>query len=199
MSSTHINVCHPPFVDGSNCDYWKTCIRIHLKELGGNLWKIVDEGYVVLNSANPTQIDNDNLLGDAQAMNVLIRALCIDECHRVCKLETAHEIWLMLMESHESTSTIKSAKLFICKGKFKKSALLYNEDLNTTFSQLNNIVNELNDLCFDVPNADVSYKFLRALSPKYEAIVKLLVRSNLKDTSILEILGEILTHDIFKQ
>jgi hypothetical protein len=199
MSSTHINVAHPPFVNGSNCDYWKTCMRIYLKTLGGNLWKIVDAGYVVLNLANPTEVDNVNLLGDAQAMNVLIRALCIDECHKACKLETAHEIWLMLMEAHEGSSTVKSEKLFICKGKFEKFALLTNEDLNTTFSRLNNIVNELKDLGFDVPDVDISHKFLRALPLKYETIVTLLVRSNLKDTFVSEILGEILTHDIFKQ
>jgi hypothetical protein len=103
------------------------------------------------------------------------------------------------MEAHEDTSTIKSAKLFICKGKFEKFALWPNEDLKTNFSRLNNIVNELKDLGFEVPDVDISHKFLRALPPKYETIVTLLVRSNLKETSPSEILGEILTRDIFKQ
>jgi hypothetical protein len=53
---------------------------------------VVDEGYVILNEANPSQVDNENLLANAQAMNVIIRALCIHEYHRVCKLETAHEM-----------------------------------------------------------------------------------------------------------
>jgi hypothetical protein len=60
-------------------------------------------------------------------------------------------------------------------------------------------VNELKDLGFDVPNVDISHKFLRALPPKYETIVTLLVRSNLKTTTPSEVLGEVLTHDIFKQ
>jgi hypothetical protein len=60
-------------------------------------------------------------------------------------------------------------------------------------------VNELKDLKFDVPNVDISHKFFRALPPKYGTIVTLLVRSNLKTISPSEILGEILTHDIFKQ
>jgi hypothetical protein len=57
------------------------------------------------------------------------------------------------------------------------------------FSRLNNIMNELKDFGFDVPNVDVSHKFLRASPPKYETIATLLMRSNLKT----------ITHDIFKQ
>jgi hypothetical protein len=76
---------------------------------------------------------------------------------------------------------------------------LPNEELKDSFSRHNNIVNKLKDLEFDVPEVDISHKFLRALPPKYETIVTLLVRSNLKTITLLEVLGEVLTHDIFKQ
>jgi hypothetical protein len=38
MTTSHINVGHAPLFDGdgSNFDYWKTCIRIHLKANGWN-------------------------------------------------------------------------------------------------------------------------------------------------------------------
>jgi hypothetical protein len=154
---------------------------------------------VILNEANPSQADNENRLADAQAINVVIRALCIPEYHRVCKLETAHEMWEKLMEAHEGTPNVKSAKSFICKGKFEKFALLPNKELKDNFSRLNNIVNELKDLVFDVPEVDISHKFHRALPPKYDTIVTLLVKSNLKTITPLEVLGEVLTHDIFRQ
>jgi hypothetical protein len=200
MATNLVNVGHAPFFDGdgSNFDYWKTCMKIHLKAMSGIIWKVVDEGYVILNEGNPTQVDNKNLLANAQAMNVIIRALCIREYHRVCKFETAHEMWGKLIEAHEGTSNVKSAKLFIYKGKFEKFALLSNEELKDN-SHLNNIVNELKDLRFDVPDVDISHKFLRALPSKYETIVTLLVRSNLKTTIPSEILGEVVTYDIFKQ
>jgi hypothetical protein len=60
-------------------------------------------------------------------------------------------------------------------------------------------VNELKDLRFDVPKVDISHKFLRALPSKYETSVTLLVRSNLKTITHSEVLGEVLTHDTFKQ
>jgi hypothetical protein len=137
---------------------------------------VVNEAFVILNETNPTQVDNENILANAQAMNVIIHALCIHEYHRVCKLETAHEMWGKLIKAHEGTSNVKSAKLFICKAKFEKFALLPNEELKDSFSRLNNIVNELKDIRFDVPDVDISHKFLRALPPKYETIVTLLVR-----------------------
>jgi hypothetical protein len=108
-------------------------------------------------------------------------------------------MWRKLIEAHEGTSNVKSDKLFICKGKFEKFALLPNEELKDNFSHVNNIVNELKDLGFDVLEVDISHKFCRALPPKYETIVTLLVRSNLKTITPLEVLGEVLTHDIFKQ
>jgi hypothetical protein len=82
---------------------------------------------------------------------------------------------------------------------FEKFALLPNEELKDSFSRLNNIVNKLKDLRFDGPEVDISHKFLRDLPPKYEIIVTLLVRSNLKTITPSEVLGEVLTHDIFKQ
>jgi hypothetical protein len=201
MVTSHVNVDHAPLFDGDGSifDYWKTCVGIHLKAMGGTLWKVVDEGLVILNETNPTQVDNENILANAQAMNVIIRALCIHEYYRVCKLETAHEMWGKLIEAHEGTSNGESAELFICKGKFEKFALLSNEELKDSFSHLNNIVNELKDLKFDVPDVDISHKFLRALPPKYKTIVTFLVRSNMKSISPSEVLGEVLTHDIFKQ
>jgi hypothetical protein len=45
----------------------------------------------------------------------------------------------------------------------------------------------------------ISHKFLRALPTKYETIVTLFVRSNMKTITPSKVLGEILTHDIFKQ
>jgi hypothetical protein len=200
MVTNHINVGHATYFDGngSNFDYWKTCMRIHLKAMGGIIWKVVDNGYVILDEANP-QVVNENILANGQAINVIIHALCIREYHRVCNLETAHEMWGKLIEAYEGTLNVKSVKLFICKGKFEKFALLPNEELKDCFSRLNNIVNELKDLRFDVLKVDISHKFLRALPPKYETIVTLLVRSNLKTTTPSEVLGEVLTHDIFKK
>jgi hypothetical protein len=46
---------------------------------------------------------------------------------------------------------------------------------------------------------DFTHKFLRSLPEKNDTIVTMLVRSNLTTTSPTEVLGEILTQDIFQK
>ena len=67
------------------------------------------------------------------------------------------------------------------------------------FNRLNDIVNELKGLGFEVPDADFSHKFLRSLPERYDTIVTLLVRSNVKTATPTQISGEVLTHDMFKK
>ena len=64
-----------PETDVSPNSYWKTRMMIYFKALGGILWPIVEDVYVILNPESPTNADNDNTLADAQAMNVLFSAL----------------------------------------------------------------------------------------------------------------------------
>ena len=74
-----------------------------------------------------------------------------------------------------------------------------NEEISNAFARLNNIANELKGLGFDVTNMDISNLFLIVLPSGYDTIVTLFVRFDLKNTSSLEIMGEILNHDMFKK
>jgi hypothetical protein len=114
-------------------------------------------------------------------------------------LEKANEIWEKLMEIYEGTSTVKEAKLYVYKGKFNEFTMKKDEDVSTMFNRLNDIVNELRCLDFNVTNKDFSHKFLRCLPKKYETIVTLLVRIDLNKMTPTEVLGEVQTHDLFKQ
>jgi hypothetical protein len=73
------------------------------------------------------------------------------------------------------------------------------ESVSEMFNRLNEIVNELKGIGFNVQDVDFTHKFLRSLSEKYDTIVTMLVRSDLTSTSPIEVLGEILTQDIFKK
>ena len=67
------------------------------------------------------------------------------------------------------------------------------------FNRLNDIVNELKGLGFEVPDADFYHKFLKSLPKRYDTIMALLVRSNVKIATPTQILGEVLTHGMFKK
>jgi hypothetical protein len=140
-----------------------------------------------------------NVLTNDQAMNMLYDALDINEFNHIKNLTTAQEIWTKLMEIHERTTIVKSAKLYVCKGKFEQFLMKEDESVSDMFNWLNEIVNELKGLGFNVPDVNFTHKFLRSLQEKYDTIVTMLVRSDLTTTSPNEVLGEILTQDLFKK
>jgi hypothetical protein len=169
------------------------------KAMGGKIWPIVKDGFVVLKEDELSPSDNENVLTNDQAMNVFYDALDINEFNRIKNLTTTHEIWTKLMEIHEGTTIVKSAKLYVCKGKFEQFLMKEDESVSDMFNRLIEIVNELKGLGFNVPGVDFTHKFLRSLPEKYDTIVTMLVRSDLTTTSPTEVLGEILTQDIFKK
>jgi hypothetical protein len=193
------HVGKPPFFDGNNYDYWKTRMTAHLKAMGRKIWKIVIEGYVILDEESMTKQDEENELLNDQAINVLYSALDIGEFNRVKRLESAHGIWEKLEEIDEGSNTVKESKLYIFKSKFSEFAMNKDEDVPTMFNRLNDIVNELKCLGFIVPDEEFSQKFLRSLQEKYDTIITLLVRSGLKTMTPTQILGEVITLDLFKK
>jgi hypothetical protein len=198
-SNNNVHIGKPPHFDGNNYDYWKIRMSMHLRAMGGKIWKIVKNGFVVLKQDEPSTSDNENILTNDQAMNVFYDALDINEFNHIKNITTAHEIWTKLMEIHEGTTIVKSAKLYVCKGKFEKFIMKEDESVSDMFNRLNGIVNELKGLGFNVLDVDFTHKFLRSLLEKYETIVTMLVRSDLSTNSPTEVLGEILTQDIFKK
>jgi hypothetical protein len=87
----------------------------------------------------------------------------------------------------------------VFKGKFENFIMKEDESISDMFNRLNEIVNQLMGLGFNVPYEDFSHKFLRSLPNKYDTIVTMLLRSDLKNISPTEVFSEILTHDIFKK
>ena len=200
MTSDHgIHVGKPPFFDGNNYDYWKTRMSAHLKAMSRKLWRVVNDGYVILDPKSLTPLDEENETLNDQGVNVLFSALDVNEFNRVKSLTNANDIWKKLMEIHEGTSTVKEAKLYLLKGNFSEFTMKKDESIAEMFNRLNDIVNDLKGLGFEVPDGDFNHKFLRCLPERYDTIVTLLVRSNVKTATPTQILGEILTHDMFKK
>ena len=130
---------------------------------------------------------------------MLFSALDVSEFNRVKSLTNANDIWKKLMEINEGTSSVKEAKLYVLKGKFNEFAMKKDEGVAEMFNRLNDIVNELKGLGFEVPDADFNHKFLRSLPERYDTIVRCYFQSNVKTATPTQILGEILTHDLFKK
>ena len=162
-SKNGIHVGKPPQFDGNNYDYWKVRMTSYLKALSRKIWRIVNDGYIILDEKKLTPLDEENDLFNDQAVNVLFSALDVSEFNQIKGLTNANEIWKKLMEIHEGTSRVKDAKLYMLKGKFSEFAMKKEESVREMFNWLNDIVNDLKGLGFDVPDEDFSHKFLRCL------------------------------------
>ena len=64
------------------------------------------------------------------------------------------------MRAHQS---VQEAKLYVLKGKFSEFTMKKDESVAEMFNRLNDIVNELKGLGFEVPDADFSHRFLKSL------------------------------------
>jgi hypothetical protein len=65
----------PPHFDGSDYDYWKKRMCLHLKAMSRKVWNIVEVGFVVLDMKDPTPREEENLQLNDQALNVIYEAL----------------------------------------------------------------------------------------------------------------------------
>jgi hypothetical protein len=88
-SNNNVHIGKPPHFDGNNYDYWKIRMAMHLRAMGGKIWPIVKDGFVVLKQDEPSTSDNENILTNDQAMNVFYDALDINEFNRIKNLTTA--------------------------------------------------------------------------------------------------------------
>ena len=91
-SENRIHAWKPPFFDGNNYDYWKTRMSVHLKAMSRKLWRVVNDGYVILDAKNLTSVDEENEVLNDQGVNVLFSALDVSEFNRVKSLTNTNEI-----------------------------------------------------------------------------------------------------------
>ena len=65
---------------------------VHLKALSQKIWRIMEDGYVILDEKNLTPRDEENDLLNDHAVNVLFSALDVSEFNWVKNLKVVNEI-----------------------------------------------------------------------------------------------------------
>ena len=64
----------------------------HLKDMSRKLWRVVSDGYVILDTKNLTPLDEENEVLNDQGINLLFSALDVSEFNRVKSLTNANDI-----------------------------------------------------------------------------------------------------------
>jgi hypothetical protein len=97
--------------NGEDFDYWKNQTRNYLLRQGRAIWEIVQEVYVIPNTLDhATQGELQRYENNYKALNLITTALGRNVYDRVAHQETAHDVWLKLRNTYESSSEIKSSR-----------------------------------------------------------------------------------------
>jgi hypothetical protein len=96
---------------GEDFGYWKNRTCNYLLSQGRNIWEIVQEAYVILDTLDHvTQGELQRYENIYKTLNLITTALGRTVYDRVAHLETAHDVWLKLCNIYEGSSEIKSSR-----------------------------------------------------------------------------------------
>jgi hypothetical protein len=124
-SNNNVHIVKPPHFDGNNYDYWKIRMLMHLREMGGKIWPIVKDGFVVLK-------EDESVSDMFNRLNVIVNELKglgfnvpdVDFTHKFLRSlpEKYETIVTMLVRSDLSTtSPTKVLGEILTQDIFKKS------------------------------------------------------------------------------
>ncbi|GAV69877.1 UBN2 domain-containing protein, partial [Cephalotus follicularis] len=120
-----------PFFSGEDFPYWKSRMEIYLKSREFRNWLSVKNGPhtpMKLNDKNELiskpedEWDEDDfrkLTIDNKALNILLVSLDKTEYNLVRRCTSAHEVWKLLILTHEGTEQVKNAKLAILNREYE--------------------------------------------------------------------------------
>jgi hypothetical protein len=98
-----------------------------------------------------------------------------------------------LEKTYESTSTVKSVKLYMLKDKLSNFKMKDDESISEMFYMLQVIINDLKSLGEKAKDVDFSHKFLMRLPKRFKTLRTIIFRGGLKDVTPNEVLGNVMT------
>ena len=187
-----------PIFDGSNYAFWKRKMQMHLIAIDPDVWEVVNTGYRVIDPASPSLVDKRNIQNNAKAATAIFMGLLEHDFNRVSTLDKAKEIWDTLEQIYEGSSTLKKSKRGLLESKLERFEYEHGEDINSLFSRLTIITNQLKSLESNrVEDEDVIKKFLSVLPKPYRTLVLMLKeKDGFDQMKPTEVLGRILTHEM---
>jgi hypothetical protein len=185
--------CKPPFFDGTCYDYWKRKMKMYLGSINDQVWDVTESDFMILDPDNLTNNDKANKQCNTMALNTIYNAIDSKVFEQIKDCERASEVWKRLEEIYEGTPAVKSAKLYILKGKLTSFKMKDDESISEMFHRLQVIVNVLKALGEKINDDDVSYRFLMCLPPRFETLRLIIIRGGLKQLTSNQVLGDVMT------
>jgi hypothetical protein len=130
--------------NGEDFGYWENRTRNYLLSQGRVIWKIVQEAYVIPDTLNHvTQGELQRYENNYKALNLITIALSRNMYDRVAHLEMAHNVWLKLCHTYESSSEINSSRRDTYNRQYQTFSQKPREFLEDCFARFESIVSSL--------------------------------------------------------
>lgn len=149
----------------------------HIKGVDAKLWRIVYEGFTIAEEGLLTPEDQRNINLDAQSQDLLCDYMTKEQFSCINNLESAKGIWNVMPQINEGISTQLHTKMVVLRRHFNKFKRSDYQSVQSTYSRLVTITNELQGLgAKDITNHVVK-KLLRPLNESFDMLI-LMIQSS---------------------
>src|SRR3954466_6359462 len=161
-----------PIFDGTDYPYWKDKMMRNIISINLNAWNIVENGVMVLDKDNLTEAEKKDLMIDNQVWLFITNHLIPEKYHEVKNIASAKGVWEYLEKIVEGKSTQKEARVDTLGRKFYRFKRHEGENVNSIYSRLTSLANELESLgAKDVDKHMVVRTLLRSLDDSFGHII----------------------------
>jgi hypothetical protein len=133
------------------------------------------------------------------ALNTLYNGFDSKVFEQVKDLERASEVWVRVEETYESTTMVKSAKMYMLKHQLSNFKMKEDKSIPEMFYRLQVIINDLKALGEKTSDVDFSHKFLMCLPKRFKTLRTIMFRGGLKGITPNEVLGDVMTEDTYNE
>ena len=175
--------------DGTGFQRWKVLMQAHLQATGLNVWRVVTEG--IKNNGHQERQH------DVTTKCIILSSLSDNVFNRVYSYENAKELWKTIIENHEGMEDVANERYHILIDKLNSFKQLDDENVESMYSHLNTLVNEINSLGVkQIEDLELICKILHALRrPDYDLVTTILYEKELNLTAN-QVLNKVIAHEL---
>jgi hypothetical protein len=153
-----------PHFNGTSYPKWKVLMEAYLQEKDLDVWRVTDEGI-----KNGTSKEKQF---DVIAKSTIVSSLDVGVFNRAFNCENANELWETIKEQNEGSKEVAN-ECYGCRlEEFNSFKKLANENVESMYSHLNVLVNEINALGVkNITALNINRNILQSLrKPDYDLV-----------------------------
>jgi hypothetical protein len=179
-----------PHFYGTGYPRWKVLMEAYLQAKDLDVWRVTNEGV-----KNGTKKEKQF---DVIAKSIILSSLHVGLLNRVFTRNNAYELWKTIKEKNEGSKKVANERYSCLLEEFNSFKQLENENVESMYSRLNVLVNEINTLGVkNIIDLNINRKILQSLwKPDYDLVKAIIYEKKLEVLKPSQILSKIMAHEL---